>query len=71
MPKVAERILGRANGKLGLRQCRAMASEYICELLNGRLLSCLKLRREYSIEPTANPVSDIIGRWQMILFVDC
>ena len=58
-----------ANSKSCHEQCRAMASEYICGLLIGRLLSYLKLQREYLIEPTANP--DIIGRWQVLLFVDC
>ena len=39
LPKVAEIILGPANGKPCQRQCPAMASEYICELLNGSRLT--------------------------------
>ena len=35
LPKFAEIILDRANGKYSQRQCWVMASEYICELLIG------------------------------------
>ena len=37
--KVAERILDPANGKPRQRQCRAMASEYMCGLLTESVLS--------------------------------
>ena len=37
--KVAERILEPANGKLCQTQCRAMASEYMCGLLIGSVLT--------------------------------
>ena len=107
--KAALRILDRANGPPWQRQYRAMASEHICGLLmgsvltaqssigntrssqrqtliesvsddgkwvysrivNGKLRSCLKLHREYSIEPTANPIRDRVGRWKVNIFVDC
>ena len=39
MPKVAEGILDRSNGKPYQRQCRTIASEYICGLLNGSKLT--------------------------------
>ena len=61
LPKVAERTLDQANGKPFQRQCQARASEYIHGLLMGSLRSCVKLRREYSIEPTALPVRVSIG----------
>ena len=69
--KVAQRVLDPANGKPCQRERRAMASEYIRELLIGILRSCLMLQREYSIEPTANPVRDCVGRWQVSMCVDC
>ena len=69
--KVAERVLYPANGKPRQRQCRAMASEYIRGLLMGNLRSCIKLRREYSTEPTANTASDNVGRLRVSIFVDC
>ena len=59
--KAAERILDPANGTSRQRQCRAMASEYFRGLLIGSLRSCIKPQREYSIEPTTNPVRDSIG----------
>ena len=69
--KIAQRVLDLANGIPCKRQCRAMASEYIRGLLIGRLGNCLMLQREYSIEPTANPVRDSVGRWQVSICVDC
>ena len=59
--KVAVRILDPANGKPRQIQCPAMVSEYICGLLIGSLGSGIKLGRESSIEPTANPVRDSVG----------
>ena len=59
LPKFAERIPDRANGKHCQRQSRAKASEHICGLI---MESMLKIQREYSIEPTANPVRNIVGR---------
>ena len=35
LPKVAERIPDRAEGKHCQKQSRAMASEYVCELFIG------------------------------------
>ena len=68
--KVAERILDPADGKPRQRQCRAMASEYIRGFLIGTVRNCIVLQREYSIEPTANPVRDSVGRWQVSICVD-
>ena len=69
--KIAQRVLDLANGIPCKRQCRAMASEYIRGLVIGRLRNCLMLQREYSIEPTENPVRDSVGRWQVSICVDC
>ena len=105
-----QRLLDRANGKHRQRQCRTIASEYICGLLIRSTLTAqrcrenirssqrqtlsetvsgdnkwayvwkdirklpnwIKLQREYSFEPTANPViSESVGRWHVSIFVDC
>ena len=31
----------------------------------------MKLQIDYSIEPTAKPVRESVGRWQVSIFVDC
>ena len=61
LPEVPYRILDPANGKPCLRQCRAMANEYIRGLIIG---SCEAANscREYSIEPTVNAAADIVWR---------
>ena len=38
---------------------------------NGKYANILQMQREYPIEPTANPVRNIVGRWQASLFLDC
>ena len=66
LPKVAERILHRANGNPCQRQCKWA---YLW-IVNRKYASCPKFHREYSIEPMANPVRDSAWRWQVSIFVD-